>query len=208
MKRLIGYLLGIVALAAIAYITGSRAYALAAQPDAPAPTPTPTPYVYRAVIETVSPSATPTITPTIRPVTPTPSPTPQWAPVTDYDEDDYTHLARYRHSSIPLNATLITQIVSCEVVQNRTVNEGFPNRVRSVLQSGDFSGYTWKSKYYKEDVFVADIVMRSWVAALAGNYNFRYTPRCGIYLSYSPDGRYCKVFDKDWRVVCDTSQFD
>lgn len=79
--------------------------------------------------------------------------------------------------------------------------------MRTVLQSGDFGGYTSKSKYYKDDAFVADIVMRSWVAALNGDRSYRYTPWCGVYLSYTEDGRYCKVYDKDWHVVCDTSQF-
>lgn len=206
MKRsIVAMTLCVIALSEIAYLAGSHAYALAAAPET-TPTPTPTPAL--AVIEIEPTAKPPALTPTIRPATPEPTPTPRWAPAVDYDEDDFTHLARYRHSSIPRRATLITQIVACEVVQNRTVNDGFPARVRNVLQSGDFGGYSWKSKYYKEDVFIADVVMRSWAAALDGNFNFRYTPRCGIYLNYSSDGRYCKVYDKDWRVVCDTSQFD
>jgi hypothetical protein len=206
MSRSSGVLiLGIVLLGEIAYLMGSHAYALAAAPDV-TPTPAPTP---RVVVISAEPiEATPTITPSPRSATPTPSPTPHWAPDANYDNDDFTHLARYRHASVPRRATLITQIVACEVVQNRTINRGFPSRVRSVLQSGDFGGYTSKAKYYKEDMFIADVVMRSWVLAQTGDYSFRYTPRTGIYLSYSADGRYCKVYDAQWRVVCDTSQFD
>ncbi len=207
MKRATSALmLGIVMLSEVAYLMGSHAYALAAMPDAsPVFVPSPTPSI--VAIYTVSAEETPRMTPPPQTATPAPTPTPHWAPAADYDSDDFTHLARYRHSSVPDDATLITQIVSCEVVQNRTVNEGFPNRVRNVLQSGDFGGYTSKSKYYKEDSFIADVVMRSWVAALGGDRSYRYTPRCGVYLCYSDDGRYCKVYDRNWRVVCDTSQF-
>lgn len=200
-------LLGIVVLSEIAYLMGSHAYALAAMPDEPsAPIATPTQPI--VVLSTVPAEATPRMTPTPQAETPAPTPTPHWAPATDYDEDDSTHLARYKHSSVPQNATLITSIVSCEVVQNRTVNEGFRDRVRYVLISGDFGGYNPRSKYYKEDRMVADIVMRSWALAQQGDYTYRYTPRTGVYLSYYADGRYCKVYDLNWRIVCDTGQFD
>lgn len=206
MKRsAVAFVLGIIALAELAYLSGSHAYALAVMPD-PIPTPTPEPSV--EIVETAAPSATPALTPTMRPATPEPTPTPKWAPVAEYDQGEFRCLARYKHSTLPSNATMITQIVALEVPQNRTINTGFPNTVRYVLLSGDFGGYDPESKYYKSDRTIADFVMRSWAAAQSGDSSYRYTPWTGIYLSYSKDGRYCKVYDKNWRVVCDTRQFE
>lgn len=202
------FILGIVMLSEIAYLMGSHAYALAAMPDEP-PAPIATPTLPIVILPTVPAEPTPRMTPPPQTETPAPTPTPHWAhAVDDYDMDDFNHLAMYCHSSIPESATLITGVVSCEVVQNRTVNKGFRDRVRYVLISGDFGGYSPRSKFYKEDRIIADIVMRSWSLAQAGDYTYRYTPRTGVYLSYSADGRYCKVYDLDWHIVCDTSQFD
>ena len=198
---------GVVLLMEIAYITGTHAYALAAQPDeTPVPIPTPTQSI--AVIETQEPDPTPIITPTLRPATPEPTKTPDWAPAVSLDSGEFRCLARYKHSSIPSDATMITQIVACEVVQNRTVNKGFPDTVRRVLLSGDFGGYDPESSFYKADRMIADFVTRSWAAALDGDYSFRFTPPTGIYLCYTDDNRHCIVYDAKWNVVCDTSQFE
>lgn len=199
------FILGIVVLIEVAYLTGSHAYALAAMPDA---SPEPTPTISVEILTTPDPTATLIITPTPFKATPEPTPTPRWAPAVPLDDAAFRCLARYRHSSVPNSATLITQIVACEVVQNRTINPGFPTTVRHVLLTGDFGGYKPDASFYKQDRMIAEFVMRSWAAATAGDYNYRYTPRTGIYLSYSKDGCYCKVYDKDWRVVCDTSQFE
>jgi hypothetical protein len=204
-RAAVALLLGVVMLGEVAYLMGSRAYALAAAPDEPTPT-TPTPYV--AVMTTASAEETPRLTPSPRGTTPEPTATPGMAPATSFDQGEFRCIARYAHSSVPRRATLITQIVACEVVQNRTLNEGFPDTVRYVLLSGDFGGYDPSSKLYQHDKLIAEYVMRSWELMKTGDRSYRYTPHTGIYISYSADGRYCKVYDAEWRVVCDTSQFD
>ena len=205
MKRsIIAMTLGVVALAELAYVMGAHAYALAAAPDA---TPIPTPAPSIEVVEVVPTAPPPTLTPSPRPSTPEPTATPAWAPIATYDPGEFRCLARYCHTSIPSRATMITQIVSAEVVQNRTVNDGFPSTIRYVLLSGDFGGYDPDARYVKHDRLIAEFAMRSWAQALNGEYQYRYTPKTGIYLSYSKDGRYCKVYDAKWRLVCDTSKF-
>lgn len=204
-RSAVALILGIVMLSEIAYLMGSHAYALAAAPDEPT-APPPTPAV--VIISTAPAEATPRMTPSPRGTVPEPTATPGMAPAATFDQGEARCLARYKHSTVPSRATMITQIVACEVVQNRTVNEGFPDTVRYVLLSGDFGGYDPSSRYLQRDKLIAEYAMRSWALAQEGDYSYRYTPRTGIYLSYSADGRYCKVYDKDWRVVCDTSQFE
>ena len=206
MKRsMVALILGIVALGEIAYLMGAHAYALAAVPDeTPAPTPAPSVEIISA-IPAVEP---PRMTPTPRAATPAPTATPAMAPASGYDAGVLRCLARYHHSTVPSRATMVTQIVACEVVQNRTINPGFRDTVRYVLLSGDFGGYRPDCKYYRQSKLIAEYATHSWSLAQTGDRSYRYTPPSGIYLSYSADGRYCKVFDKDWRVVCDTSQFN
>ncbi len=114
MKRTIfAMTLFVIALAELAYLAGSHAYALAATPDE-TPTPTPAPIIELIEIEPTCPP--PALTPTLRPATPEPTATPAWAPATGYDPGEFRCLARYCHTTIPSKATLITQIVACEVV--------------------------------------------------------------------------------------------
>ena len=209
MKKHIFLLLVIVLLCGIAYFMGQRAYTLAAQEPTPIPTATPTPYVAMCVITTNPTEPTPIITPTPYKATASPTPTPEPAQKTEYDTGEYRCLARFCKSCVPRNATMITTIVACEVPINRAVQEQFPNSVRYVLlQGNEFSGYSTDATPRQRDKLAADYAMRSYMAALNGDFTHRYTPFSGIYLCYSDDGRYCKVYDKDWNCVCDTSQFD
>lgn len=195
----------IIGLAIVAIFAGQHAYALAAQPDPP-PVPTPTVAMQTITAEPAAPTIA--LTPTPRIVTPTPSPTPEWPNEAEYDDGEFRCIARFRRTCVSDKATWVTQIVACEVPQNRSTQPGFPDTFRYVLlQPYEFAGYDPSAKPRKCDREAADYVMRSFAEALEGNFAHRYTPLTGIYLRFSDDNKYCRVYDKDWNLLCDTSQF-
>ena len=204
-KRYAVYSLVVGLLIEIAYLLGMNAYTLASEPE-PAPVPTPT---IQAVSFQIAPQETlAPLTPIPRTPTPEPTPTHEWAEEAEYDQSEYRCLARFRRSCVSDKATWITQVVSCEVVQNRTTQDGFPNTVRYVLlQPNEFVGYNPKAKIRACDALAAEFAMRSFVEVKNGDFTHRYTPLAGIYLQFSDDLKYCKVYDKNWKILCDTSQF-
>lgn len=204
------YSLVIVALCEMAYLLGMNAYTLAAELE---PSATPIATLEPVTLEWVSsePRTTPTseLTPRELPNTPEPTKTPEWASAAAYDEGEFRCLARFRRSCVSDKATWITQIVACEVVQNRTTQEGFPDSIRYVLlEPNEFAGYRPKASVRACDALAAEFAMRSFVEAKNGDFTHRYTPLTGIYLRFSDDLKYCKVYDKNWKILCDTSQFD
>ena len=204
------YSLVIVALCEMAYLLGMNAYALAAEPE-PSATPIATqePITLELAPSDAQETATEKLTPTARPSTPEPTKTPEWADHCEYDDGEFRCLARFRRSCVSDKATWITQIVACEVVQNRTTQEGFPDSIRYVLiEPNEFAGYRPKASVRACDALAAEFAMRSFVEAKNGDFTHRYTPLTGIYLRFSDDLKYCKVYDKNWKILCDTSQFD
>jgi len=204
------YSLVIVALCEMAYLLGMNAYTLAAEPE-PSATPTATPEPVTLELESEEPLTTPKpeLTPRERPSTPEPTKTPEWADACEYDDGEFRCLARFRRSCVSDKATWITQIVACEVVQNRTTQDGFSDSIRYVLlEPNEFAGYNPKASVRACDALAAEFAMRSFVEAQSGDFTHRYTPLTGIYLRFSDDVKYCKVYDKNWKILCDTSQFD
>ena len=204
------YSLVIVALYEMAYLLGMNAYTLAAEPE-PSTTPIATQEPITLELASPEPQIMPEAeqTPTARPNTPEPTKTPEWAEPCEYDDGEFRCLARFRRSCVSDKATWITQIVACEVVQNRTTQEGFSDSVRYVLlEPNEFVGYNPKAKIRACDALAAEFAMRSFVEVKNGDFTHRYTPFTGIYLQFSDDLKYCKVYDKNWKILCDTSQFD
>ena len=213
MKRCRSYLvysLVIVALCEMAYLLGMNAYTLAAEPESSAtPIVTPTPITLELALQESQKTPTAEPTQTARPSTPEPTKTPEWADPCEYDDGEFRCLARFRRSCVSDKATWITQIVACEVVQNRTTQDGFSDSIRYVLlEPNEFAGYRPKASVRARDALAAEFAMRSFVEAKNGDFTHRYTPLTGIYLQFSDNLKYCKVYDKNWKILCDTSQFD
>lgn len=216
MKKLLieGLLVGGFAIMTVCF--GREAYTLAAaQLQEPVISAVPVEAMSTAevlVICTVQPTSTPKVpvlTPVPRQVEPDPTPTPEWPALLEYDGYAGRYLARFRHSCVSDKATWPTQIASCEVVQNRTTQPGFPDTNKGVLlEPHEFDGFSTRGKLRSIDWLAADYAMRSFEEAKQGDYSHRYTPFTGVYLEFSADLQYCKVYDKEWRVVCDTSQFE
>lgn len=205
-KSYLSYSLIIVTLCELAYLLGMNAYTLASEPE-PSATPTVTPNVVEMNYE-AEPTIDP-LTPAPRKPTPEPTNTPEWASPCEYDDGEFRCLARFRRSCVSDKATWITQIVACEVVQNRTTQDGFQDTIRRVLlQPNEFGGYNAKVHPRAGDELVAEFAIRSFAEALRGDFTHRYTPLTGVYLEYSSDLKYCKVYDKNWKILCDTSQFE
>ena len=205
-KRYAVYSLVVGLLIEIAYLLGMNAYTLASEPE---PTPVPTPKTQVVGFKTEPQETLAPLTPIPRTPTPEPTPTHEWAAEAEYDQSEYRCLARFRRSCVSDKATWITQVVSCEVVQNRTTQDGFPDTIRRVLlQPNEFAGYNAKIHPRAGDELVAEFAMRSFAEALSGDFKHRYTPLTGIYLQFSDDLKYCKVYDKNWKILCDTSQFE
>lgn len=205
-KPLLLYSLIIVGLCEVAYLLGMNAYTLASEPE---PTPIPTPTIQAVAFHTEPQETLVPLTPIPRTPTPEPTPTPDWPEALEYDDTDFRCLATFRKSCVSDKATWITQIVSCEVVQNRTTQDGFPNTIRYVLlEPHEFDGYDSDARVRESDRTVSEFASRSFEEAKNGDFTHRYTPLTGIYLRYSDDNKYCKVYDKNWNIVCDTSQFE
>ena len=197
------YIAFILFLCGAAYFLGMNAYTLATEPEPPA-TPSPTQEVIPvATIDMSTP--TPCLTPTQRVPTPTPSPTPEWPEDVDFDEGECRCLARFLQSVVPSKATMITKIVACETVQNRVDSGKFKDTIRyTLLMHSEYPSYSPKARIIKENAEAAEFAMRSWVS---DDWVHRYTPPTGIYLRFSDDGKYVKVYDWDWNLVCDTEWF-
>lgn len=154
---------------------------------------------------------TPTPEPAATPV-PTPMPTialPDFAtlPQCDYDDADARCLSRAIYSVTPRNPTYATRIALAEVVQNMVDDGRYKDTIRyTLLMDSEFPSYdpdAYRSEINNE---VADIVMRSWMAAKDGDRQYRLTPATGVrFAFYNEKGAdYIIVYDWDWNVVFDS----
>lgn len=200
-------LLLVLLLCEFAYLLGTQAYSLAATPPQSRCEP-PIPAEDKVVVELVKPSATPRITPTPRVPTPTPRPTPEWPGTAEIDEGETRCLARLAQSVMPANATFITKLVVFETVQNRVDSGEFKDSIRyTLLNRSEYPGYNPKARVTHENLDAATYAMLSWAEEKSGDRSHRYTPTTGVYICFSKDGRFVKVYDWDWKLVCDTSVF-
>lgn len=197
-------ILAIVLLIVLAIMTGAHAYALAAAPGEVVPPAFPAETITMCMVPTATPAL---ITPTPRQPTPEPTPTPEWPAAAKYDEGEARCLARYGRSTIPGKATFETIIAAMEVVQNRVDSGDFKDTIRYTLLQGDFGGYKPDAMVTKAYLSCADYAMRSWAEWHQGINTHRYTPPCGIYLSYYDNGKYVKVYDANWNMVFDSGWF-
>jgi hypothetical protein len=197
-------ILTIVLLVVLAIMTGAHAYALAAAPGEVVPPAFP---VETITMRMVPAATSALITPTPRQPTPEPTPTPEWPTPAKYDEGEARCLARYAKSTIPGKATWVTIVAAMEVPQNRVDSGEFADTIRYTLLQGDFGGYHPDAMVTNSNLNYADYVMRSWAEWHNGDNSHRYTPPCGIYLSYYDKGKYVKVYDENWNMVFDSGWF-
>jgi hypothetical protein len=152
-----------------------------------------------------------TATPSVTPV-PERKPTialPDFAtlPECDYDDAAARCLSRAIYSVTPRNPTYATRIALAEVVQNMVDDGRYKDTIRyTLLMDSEFPSYdpdAYRSEINNE---VADIVMRSWMAAKDGDRQYRLTPETGVrFAFYNEKGAdYIIVYDWDWNVVFDS----